>query len=86
LARGLTEPPFSLALTAESWWTTLAVITAVIISAGSSLEIDALGAINLYALLAGLFMISVLFWNVARFIRSSHSQALNCGPGVPAKR
>jgi hypothetical protein len=69
-----------------SWWTTLAVIAAVIISAGSSLEIDALGAINVYALLAALLMISVLFWNVARFIRSSHSQALNCGPGVPAKR
>jgi hypothetical protein len=59
-----------------SWWTTFAVITAVIIGAGSSLEIDALGAINVYALLAGLLMISVLIWNVARFIRSSHARAL----------
>jgi len=68
-----------------SWWTAFAVITAVVISAGSSLEIDALGAINVYAFLAGLLMISVLFWNVARFIRSSHSKALNCGPGIPTK-
>jgi hypothetical protein len=60
-----------------SWWTTFAVVTAVIISAGSSLAIDALGAINIYAFFAGLLMIGVLFWNVARFIRSSHSKALN---------
>ena len=69
-----------------SWWTTVAVITAVVIGAGASLEIDALGAINVYALLAGSLMIGVLFWNVARFFRSSHSQALNYGPGVPTKR
>jgi hypothetical protein len=60
-----------------SWWTTLAVITAVIVGAVSSIRIDALGAINVYALLAGLLMIAVMFWNVARFIRTSHSRALS---------
>jgi hypothetical protein len=60
-----------------SWWTTFAVITAVVISAGSSLVIDAQGAISLYAFLAGSLMIGVLLWNVARFIRLSHAQALN---------
>ena len=69
-----------------SWWTTFAVIAAVIISAGSSLKIDALGAINVYALLAGLSIISVLFWNVARFIRSSHAQPLDRGPAIPTSR
>lgn len=68
-----------------SWWTTLAGITAVIVSAASSLEIDPLGAINVYAFLAGSLMIGVLFWSVARFIRSSHSRALSCGPGIPTK-
>ena len=62
-----------------SWWTTLAAITAVIVGAGSSLEIDALGAINVYAFLAGSLMIGVLVWNVARFIRTSRSKALICG-------
>jgi hypothetical protein len=66
-----------------SWWTTLSVVTAVIISACSSLEIDALGAINVYAFLAGFLMIGVLFWNVARFIRSSRSKALICGSAFP---
>ena len=66
-----------------SWWTTLSVITAVIISGCSSVEIDALGAINVYAFLAGFLMIGVLFWNVARFIRSSRSKALICGPAFP---
>jgi hypothetical protein len=69
-----------------SWWTTFAVMTAVIISAGSSLAIDALGAINVYAFVAGLLMIGVMIWNVARFIRSSHSQALSCASGVPGRR
>jgi hypothetical protein len=60
-----------------SLWTTLAVITAVVASASSSLLIDALGAINVYAFLAGLLMIGVLVWNVARFIRASRARALN---------
>ena len=68
-----------------SWWTTLAVTAAVIVGAASSLVIDALGAINVYAFLAGLLMIGVLFWNVARFKRSSRSRALSCGPGILAK-
>ena len=67
-----------------SWWTTFAVITAVIVAAGSSLEIDALGAINIYAFLAGLLMIGVLFWNVTRFVRSSRSRA-SSGSGILAK-
>ena len=69
-----------------SWWTTFAVIAAMIVSAGSSPVIDALGAINVYAFLAGSLMIAVLFWNAARFIRSSRAQALDCGPRVPTKR
>jgi hypothetical protein len=69
-----------------SWWTTFAVIAAMIVSAGSSPVIDALGAINVYAFLAGSLMIAVLFWNAARFIRSSRARALDCGPGVPTKR
>jgi hypothetical protein len=60
-----------------SWWTTLAVVTAVVAGAGSSLLIDALDAINVYAFLAGSLMIGVLVWNVARFFRASHAQALN---------
>ncbi|WP_428535371.1 hypothetical protein [Rhodopila sp.] len=67
-----------------SWWTTFAVITAVIVAAASSLEIDALGAINIYAFLAGLLMIGVLFWNMTRFIRSSRSRA-SSGSGILAK-
>jgi hypothetical protein len=50
-----------------SRWTTLAGVTAVIVSAASSLEMDPLGAINVYAFLAGSLMIGVLFWSVARF-------------------
>ena len=60
-----------------SWWTTFAVIAAVIISAVSSLAVDAMGAISVYALVAGALMIGVLFWNVARFIRALDLQALN---------
>jgi hypothetical protein len=60
-----------------SWWTTLAVIMAVVAGAGSSLLIDALGAINVYAFLAGSLMIGVLVWNVARFFRASYAQASN---------
>jgi hypothetical protein len=66
-----------------SWSTTFAVMTAAVVSAGSSLMIDAQGAISIYAFLAGSFMIGVLFWSVARFIRSSHARAF--GPGVPAE-
>jgi hypothetical protein len=67
-----------------SWWTTFAVTAAMLIGAGSSLVLDVLGAINVYAFLAGSLMIGVMFWNVARFIRSSHLRALE--PGVATMR
>ena len=54
-----------------SFWTTVALTAAVTLGAISSFAIDPLNVINVYALVAALSMIFVLFWNVARFVRTS---------------
>jgi hypothetical protein len=58
-----------------SWWTTVAVVTAVAISVTSSVMIDTIEAISLYGLIAGLLLIAVLVWNVSRFTRTGISNA-----------
>jgi hypothetical protein len=52
-----------------SSWTTVAISASVTLAAVASCSVDPLSVINVYALAAGLSMIVVLFWNVARFIR-----------------
>ena len=56
----------------------------MIVSAASSLEIDPLGAINVYAFLAGSLMISVLFWSVAHSF-DHHTRGVKLRPGIPTK-
>ena len=54
-----------------SLWTAAAVGAAVALGIAASFAVNPLSAINVYALAAGLFIIVVLFWNAARFIRLS---------------
>lgn len=48
-------------------WTTAAVALAVIMAALSSLSLDPLGAIDVYAWIAGASMVAVLIWSALRF-------------------
>ena len=47
----------------------MVIIASMALAAATSYSVDPLGVINVYALAAGLSMIVILFWNVARFIR-----------------
>jgi hypothetical protein len=52
-----------------SSWTTVVICSSVALAATTSWFVDPLSVISVYALTAGLSLIGVLFWNVARFIR-----------------
>jgi hypothetical protein len=52
-----------------SSWTTVALTTAVTFGAVASLLVEPLNVVNVFALTAGLTMIAVLFWSVARAIQ-----------------
>lgn len=54
-----------------STWTTIGVCTAVALGAIASLVVAPLSAVNIYALAAGLSILVVLLWSVARFIGPS---------------
>jgi hypothetical protein len=56
-----------------SWWTTIAVVVAVVLSGVSSLVVNQFQAIAVYAFVAGSLMIVVLCWNAMRFTKSSQT-------------
>jgi hypothetical protein len=62
-----------------SSWTTVAIGAAVALGATTSLVVDPLTAIDVYALTAGLSMLVIVIWNASRFIRFSKGIAF-CEP------
>jgi hypothetical protein len=52
-----------------STWTAVAVGAAVVLGAAASIAVEPLGAIDVYALVAGAAMLAVLLWNAARFVQ-----------------
>jgi hypothetical protein len=56
-------------------WTTAAVAIAVVMAALSSLSLDPLGTINVYAWIAGAAMVAVLIWSASRFATKGMAHA-----------
>jgi hypothetical protein len=63
-----------------STWTTVSVSTAIALAAMASYAVSPLGAVNVYALVTGLSITIVLFWNAARFIRLSQLTSISGRP------
>ena len=54
-----------------STWTTIVVALAVALGVAASFRVEPLSTIVVYASAAGASIIAVLFWNAARFVRST---------------
>jgi hypothetical protein len=60
-----------------STWTTVSVSMAVALAAVASYAVSPFGTVNVYALVTGLSITVVLFWNAVRFIRLSQHTSIS---------